>query len=192
LEIQHRRHPITYRLRVGATKSDIEKEQARLVVRLVEALEPFIALEAEGTSTEGFSAATPKIGEGLFFADGEALGVHRMEKQSFVMPFRGVAWLRVIPKAPRILSVELLRNNIGHFGAFGGPVGAFILENAYGVAMLEQAGATWNVDDLYNIFGPAKSGASMPTSCGRGNEAAATGYCRFRSKTSSSRDFVSI
>jgi hypothetical protein len=151
-DMQHRRHPITYRLAEGAGKADIETEKARLVAKLVEALESFIVTASTKTSMEAFPEAAPRIGQGLFFAEGEALGLHRMENQSFVMPFRSVAWLRVIPKTRRILAVELLRNSVGRFGAFGGPVGAFILENGYGVAMLEQAGATWNVDNLSQYF----------------------------------------
>jgi len=151
-DMRHRRHPITYRLADGAGKADIDKEKARLVVRLVEALEPFIGTASAEAPPEAFLATAPKIGHGLFFAEGEALGFHRTEEQSFVMPFRRVAWLRVIPKTRQILAVELLRNSVGRFGAFGGPVSAFILENDYGVAALEQAGATWNVDNLSQYF----------------------------------------
>jgi hypothetical protein len=150
-DIQHRRHPITYRLPEAAPKAEIEKARKALVGKLVEALEPFVA-QTEAAPVKAFSEAAPRIGKGIFFADGEALGFHRIEKQSLVMPFRAVAYLRVIPRTPRIVPLQLFKDNIGRFGAFGLPNGAFILENAYGVAMLSPAGATWNVDSLSQYF----------------------------------------
>jgi hypothetical protein len=150
-DIQHRRHPITYKLAEGASKAEIDKEKARLVAKLVEALELFIAAAPAEVPADAFLAAPAKVGQGIFFDDGEALGYHRQEKQNFVMPFRNIAWLRVIPKERHILAVELLRNSVARFGAFG-PAGAYIMENAYGVAFLEQAGATWNIDNLSQYF----------------------------------------
>jgi hypothetical protein len=151
-DIQHRRHPISYRLAEGASKAEIENETRVLVRKLVEALEPFVVSQPESAPPEAFPETMPKIGKGIFFDEGEPLGFHRMEKQKFVMPFRSVAYLRVIPRTTQILPVELLKDSIGSFGAFGLPAGAYILENAYGVAMLNPAGATWNVDNLSQYF----------------------------------------
>jgi hypothetical protein len=63
-DIQHRRHPITYKLAEAATKAEIDKEKQRLMGKLVEALEPFIAAAPAEVPTDAFLAAPDKIGQG--------------------------------------------------------------------------------------------------------------------------------
>src|SRR5262249_230832 len=110
-DVRHRRHPVTYRLAHGGSRADIEPPHKELVNPFVETLSPFVSAQATPAAAEPFPETPPKIGRGLFFGHGESLGFHRTEKQDFLMPFRSVAWLRLIPRSPlpRTLALDLLQ-----------------------------------------------------------------------------------
>jgi hypothetical protein len=152
-DIQHRRRPIIYRLAEGSDNAEIATEKGRLVEKLIEALAPFLA-QAEAVPAEVFAETPAKIGRGLFFEEGEPLGLYPGEDENYVMPFRSIMYLRVIPRRPleRPLALDLLRKNIGRFSNFAVVTGGVILENDYGVALLSPAGATSNLDSLSQYF----------------------------------------
>jgi len=71
-----------------------------------------------------------------------------------LMPFRSVFYLRVIPTKPlvRPLPMDMLFNNTARYGAFGSGIGNYIRENEYGIAILNPAGDTTNIDSLTQYF----------------------------------------
>ena len=117
-----------------AGKDEIAAEQVKLVAKLVEALGAFKPVEAAPTSS-AFKETQPKIGKGFFFGDGEVLGRSKHDKAEFVMLFRSVLYLRLIPVKPlaRPLPLDLLLESAGRYGAFGSNVGVYARENDYGV-----------------------------------------------------------
>lgn len=139
--------PILYKLAPDASKLEIETEKKRLVGILVEALREYVPKPV----VEPFAELQPQIGQGIYFRDGEVLGENRhgRDKTKYVMPFRKVMWLRVMPSKVLAmpLSVQTLLHNVGKYGAFGAPVGMEpTRENAYGVAFFSPAGNTENID----------------------------------------------
>jgi hypothetical protein len=145
--------PISYHLPEQAGKDEIAAEQVRLVAKLVEALGAFKPVEAAPTSSS-FKETQPKIGKGFFFGDGEVLGRSEHDKAEFVMPFRSVFCLRLIPVKPqaRPLPLDLLLERAGRYGAFGSNVGVYTWENDYGVIVINPAGNTANIDSLTQYF----------------------------------------
>jgi hypothetical protein len=124
----------------------------------VPALAAFKPIEAT-TPGSNFEETTPKIGKAFYFGDGEVLGTSKNDPRSrepveFVMPFRSVFYLRVIPTKPldRPLPMDMLLNNTGRYGAFGNGVGNYIRENGHGIAILNPAGNTLNIDSLTQYF----------------------------------------
>ena len=103
-----------------------------------------------------FKEIQPKIGKAFFFGDGEVLGPSKHGKTEFVMPFRSVFYLRVIPiKAlARPLPIDLLMKNGARFGGFGNSseAGVFIRENDYGVVAFNPAATAGNIDSLTQYF----------------------------------------
>ncbi len=90
----------------------------------------------------------------MFFGDGEVLARSKHDNAEFVMPFRSVFYLRVIPTKllVRPLPVDLLLNRAGRYGAVGSNVGVYIHENDHGVIVLNPAGNTVNIDSLTQYF----------------------------------------
>src|SRR5579871_1781534 len=72
-DVIHRRHPIAYNLKEGASKENIASEKAKLVAQFVTALEPYLASAAPAIETPIFNEAQPKIGKAFYFSDGEVL-----------------------------------------------------------------------------------------------------------------------
>jgi len=70
------------------------------------------------------------------------------------MPFRSVFYLRLIPTRPLAmpLPLSLLLDHAGRYGAFGAKAGVYIRENEYGVAIINPAGDTANIDSLTQHF----------------------------------------
>ncbi|WP_298257223.1 hypothetical protein [Bradyrhizobium sp.] len=148
-DLGHKGGPIIYRLAPEATRQEIEAEKAKLVAVLADALREYLPEPVH----EPFVEMKPKIGQGLFFQEGEILGqnVHDQDKTKFVMSARSVAWLRVIPTRPLSmpLSLQTLLTSVGRYGAFGQPIGGeAIRRNAYGVALLCQAGIAQEVGSI--------------------------------------------
>lgn len=151
-DIRHKGGPIMYELGEGASKPEIAAEKAKLVPSLVEALRPFVATGAT-PDAPAFKEHQPRIGSAFFFGDGQVLGRNKSDNIEWVMPFRSVFYLRVMPTRPlvRPLPLDLLLQNAGRFGAFGDG-GAIVRENEYGVAVINPAGNTSNVDSLTQYF----------------------------------------
>jgi hypothetical protein len=152
-DIKHKGGPILYHLPERAGRDEIAAEKARLVARLVEALGTFRPVEAAAPPS-AFQETPPKIGRAFFFSDGEVLGRSKHDKTEFVMPFRSVFYLRVIPTKSlvRPLPLDLLLERAGRYGAFGSNVGVYIRENDYGVIVINPAGNTGNIDSLTHYF----------------------------------------
>lgn len=148
-DLGHKGGPILYDLSPQATKEVIEAEKKKLVAILSDALKEYLPKPTIVPLAE----MKPKIGQGIYFSDGEILGqdLNSRDKVKYRMPFRRVMWLRVIPTRSLAmpLSVDLLLNNVGRFGPFGVPVGMEpIRQNAYGVAFFRPAGNTENIDNI--------------------------------------------
>jgi hypothetical protein len=151
-DIRHKAGPIIYHLAEGSSAKDIAAEKARLTASLVEALEPFIVTESRSTPT--FSETQPTIGKAFYFKDGEVLARGRHAADEYVLPYRRVVYLRVMPSAPlpRPLSLDLLINKSIRFGKFGQNSGWDRQENDYGVIVFSPAGNTSNIDSLTQFF----------------------------------------
>jgi hypothetical protein len=119
--------PILYHLPGQAGKDEIAAVKTELVAKLVEALSAFKPAETTALAP-AFPETPPKIGKAFFFGDGEVLGRSEHDDVEFVMPFRSVFYLRVIPVKPpaRPLPLELLLTRAGRYGAFGSNVGVYI------------------------------------------------------------------
>ncbi len=114
--------PIMYNLPPDATPKQIDTEKRKLVAVLVDALKEYVPKPV----IVPFEGMKPKIGQGIYFDDGEVLGEDNgsPEKTKWVMPFRKVLWLRLTPSTPlpHPLPVDLLTGNVGRFGPFGIPI----------------------------------------------------------------------
>jgi hypothetical protein len=157
-DIKQKGGPIMYHLAVDAAKDEVTAEKARLISKLVPALAAFKPVEAPAASST-FKETPPKIGKAFYFGDGEVLGKSKHNAASpdpveFVMPFRSVFYMRVIPTKPldRPLPMDMLFNNTARYGAFGSGVGNYIRENEYGIAILNPAGNTTNIDSMTQYF----------------------------------------
>lgn len=148
-DLGHKGGPILYDLAPDASKAQIEAEKKKLTAVLVDALREYVPRP----TIQPFTEMTPKIGQGIYFEDGEVLGANQndRDKTKYYMPFRSVMWLRLIPSRPlgMPLPVRTLLDNIRRFGPFGMPVGMEpIRENAYGVAFFGPAGQTSYIDNI--------------------------------------------
>jgi hypothetical protein len=148
-DLGHKGGPILYRLSPTASRQEIDAERKKLVSVLIEALQAYVPR----TAPLPFPALKPQIGEGIYFKEGEILAEDKnsRDKHKYVMPFRSVMWLRVLPHAPleMPISQHLLMNNAGRFGTFGVPAGGEPLrENDYGTCFFTPAGPTANIDSI--------------------------------------------
>jgi hypothetical protein len=148
-DLGHKGGPILYNLAPDASKADIEREKKRLVATLRVALLEYVPKPV----IEPFAEMKPKIGQGIYFDDGEILVANQndMDKIKYSMPLRHVMWLRVIPnkKLDMPLSVETLLQTVSRFGGFGTPVsGGLVRQNAYDVACFIPAGNTASIDAI--------------------------------------------
>jgi hypothetical protein len=142
-----------YHLPERAGKDEVAAENARLVAKLAEALGAFKPVAA-AAPPPAFQETPAKIGKAFFFGDGEIWAHSKHDKAEFVMPFRSVFYLRVIPTKPlvRPLPLDLLLERARRYGAFGSNVGVYIRENDYGVIIINPAGSTANIDSLTQYF----------------------------------------
>ena len=148
-DLGHKGGPIIYTLAPTATPKEIETEKKKLTLilpRCAEGIRP----SAGHRAVRGYEA---KIGKGIFFDDGEILGEDHnpREPAKYVMPFRKVMWLRLMPhtELPHPLAFDVLTDNIGRYGPFGIPHGfERVRVNRYGACYLTPAGATNNLDAL--------------------------------------------
>ena len=78
--------PIMYNLPPDATPKQIDVEKRKLVAVLVDALKEYVPKPV----IVPFEGMKPKIGQGIYFDDGEILGEDKgsPEKTKWVMPFR--------------------------------------------------------------------------------------------------------
>lgn len=148
-DLGHKGGPIIYNLAPDAKREEIEAERKKLVAILVDALSEYVPR----TTPAPFEEMKPKIGQGIYFEDGEILAENKndREKTKFYMPFRKVMWLRVIPTAalPMPLDIQALMQSVSSFGAFGLPVGMeCVRQNGYGAAYFSAAGATNYIDNI--------------------------------------------
>ncbi len=141
--------PIMYNLPPDATPKQIDVEKRKLVAVLVDALKEYVPKPV----IVPFEGMKPKIGQGIYFDDGEILGEDKgsPEKTKWVMPFRKIFWLRLTPSTPlpHPLPVDLLTGSVGRFGPFGIPQGdERVRVNNYGVCYFTPAGSTNNIDAI--------------------------------------------
>jgi hypothetical protein len=155
-DLGHKGGPISYNLGPSASKAEIDKEKKRLVAVLKEALVEY----APKPIVELFPEMKPKIGDGIYFERGEILGEssNNLNKENYIMPFRDVMWLRVIPsvKLQIPLSFHTLLQHVGAFGSFGiSMYDPLARKNNYGVAFFTPAGNTTNIDEIsqYSPYG---------------------------------------
>jgi hypothetical protein len=140
--------PIFYNLPPDADKNKAEVERRKLVGLLTEALKLFVPIPI----IQSFEEAKAKIGQGIYFDDGEILDRdqgHPTEKTEYAMPSRDVMWLRVIPtKQLRIpLSIDELNRCVEPAGSFGYGSGfGRLRQNNYGVALFSLIGNTSSID----------------------------------------------
>jgi hypothetical protein len=80
------------------------------------ALEPYLAEPTGQVAAPRFPEAQPKIGKAFYFADGEVLFRVEQLATNFVMPFRSVFYLRVIPRTALDghLDIHMLRQTAGN------------------------------------------------------------------------------
>jgi hypothetical protein len=141
--------PIMYSLPPNADKKTIEVERSKLVGVLFDAFSMFVPRPV----IQPFEEMKPKIGRGIYFADGEVLVRDDRDpsRTEYMMPLRDVIWLRVIPTKPLSipLSIGDLLQPIGPAGSFGGGSDTSrIRPNAYGVALFSPAWDTTNIDSI--------------------------------------------
>jgi hypothetical protein len=154
-DIIHRRHPIVYNLKEGATKTEIEREKKKLIQQFANALKPYLTGATTVSQAPSFNEAQPKIGKAFYFSDGERLARLEHPNVDFIMPFRTVFYMRVIPRTPLNgnLAIQTLAQSVSRYGQFRAPpTGASTLQNKYGVIVLSPAGNTHNIDDLVQYF----------------------------------------
>jgi hypothetical protein len=151
-DIAHRRHPITFSLQKNATKGQVQKEKKDLVKKLVEALEPYLTEATAQPSALAFPEAQPKMGKAFYFAEAEVLG--RYSNTDFVMPFRTVIYMRIIPRArpDGHLDIHTLRSSVNRYGSFNHDPTGFVADNKYGVVVGTPAGNTMNLDAVLQYF----------------------------------------
>jgi hypothetical protein len=148
-DLGHKGGPIMYNLAPDATAQQIDTEKRKLVAVLVDALREYVPKPV----VVPFESMKPKIGQGIYFDDGEVLGEDTglSEKTKWVMPFRKVLWLRLSPgtSLPHPLPIDVLTGNVGRFGPFGIPQGyERVRVNNYGVGCFTPAGNTNNIDAI--------------------------------------------
>jgi hypothetical protein len=153
-DIAHRRRPITFNLTEAATPAEIGREKDKLVGQFVTALRPYLTGSASPVKTPQFSKAEPKIGKAIYFSDGEVLVHAKRPDVDFIMPFRALFYMRVIPDQPidGHLDLHRLTENVGRYGQFGLPGGCFVLANKYGAIVASPAGNTNKLDDVFQYF----------------------------------------
>jgi hypothetical protein len=127
-----------------------------------------ITVAAQGGSFK-FSEVEPRMGKAFFFSDGEVLFRDRVRlpgpvsgpEEDFVMPFRTVLYMRVIPSAalPEPLDLSRLKEVVKAYGVFGFPPG-HIAENRHGVICGIPAGTNSTLDDLVQYFPSGETGPS--------------------------------
>src|SRR5262249_1563427 len=152
-DIIHRRRPVVFNLSERATRAELEREKKKLIEQFVTALKPYLA-EPTVQAAPSLSEVQPKIGKAFYFADGEVLHRNDHLNASFVMPFRTVFYMRVIPRTPLDghLDLHKVRQGVGKYGSFGLPAGCFVVENKHGVMVASPAGNTSNLDDVLQYF----------------------------------------
>lgn len=148
-DLGHKGGPILYRLAPEASKAEIEAEKRKLVSVLMDALREYVPRPEQ----KPFEGLKPQVGEGLFFREGEILAEDKNSQGKFkyVMPFRSVMWLRVMPSVALEMPLDrqTLLHSVGRFGTFGAPVGGEpIRENVHGVCFFCPAGDTTNIDAI--------------------------------------------
>lgn len=148
-DLGHKGGPIFYKLAPDASKEDIADEKKKLVAFLTEALRAYVPKP----EPVPFSELKPQIGEGIFFKDGEVLAEDKnsCDKFKYVMPFRSVMWLRVMPSVALEMPLDrqTLLHSVGRFGTFGAPQGGEpTRENDHGVCFFSPAGNTSNIDSI--------------------------------------------
>jgi hypothetical protein len=117
---------------------------------LVDALKEYVAKPV----VVPFESMKPKIGQGIFFDNGEVLAEDKGwpgKEAKYVMPFRKVLWLKLSPRTalPRPLPIDVLTDNIGRFGPFGIPQGFEAVRiNRYGACFFTPAGSTDKIDAI--------------------------------------------
>jgi hypothetical protein len=152
-DIAHRRHPIEYDLKAGATTEEIEKEKKKLVEQFVIALKPYLA-NMPAASVPRFNEAQPIIGTAIYFHDGEVLAHSERPPVDHIMPFRSVFYMRVFPYAVQEghLDIHNLQRNAINYGRFGLEGGWLSRRNKYGVIVGSPAGNTANLDAVLQFF----------------------------------------
>lgn len=148
-DLGHKGGPIMYKLGPGATNDEIEREKKSLAAKLRDALSEYI----QKPVTEPFAEMKPKIGQGIYFDNGEILGEDKnsLNKTKYTMPFRQIMWLRLIPtKSLEIpLSIQRLEQSVASFGTFGISDAPLLRrQNAYGVAFFIPADDKGNIDAI--------------------------------------------
>jgi hypothetical protein len=119
------------------------------------ALEPYLTSAEPALETSSFNELQPKIGIAFYFSDGEVLARINHLNADFIMPFRTVLYMRVIPRKSLDghLDIHKLKQSVGKYGQFRAPpTGASMLQNNYGVIVLSPAGNTTGIDDLVQYF----------------------------------------
>ena len=128
--------PITYTLKEGATKEDVEVAKKGLSEAFYLKLKPFLSKPREVTPT-GFERIQPVRPPAFWFAQGQSVGT-RGDHRRYTMPFERVLFLRLIPTSePKLISHEKTGRMASKYQSFDELGNLYMLRNDEGAAIVE-------------------------------------------------------
>ncbi|MGJ4884191.1 MULTISPECIES: hypothetical protein [unclassified Bradyrhizobium] len=127
--------PVTYSLKEGATKENIDAAKKGLAEAFFLKLRPILSKATE-QSMPGFERVQPARPPAFWFAKGRSVGVRGTTP--YTMPYERALFLRVIPTtAPKLISHEKAGHMASKYGSFDEFGNLYILRNEDGAATCE-------------------------------------------------------
>jgi hypothetical protein len=128
--------PVTYTLKEGATKQEIDTTKKSLADALYLKLKPFLSKTTEHAPT-GYERIQPVRPPAFWFAEGQSVGTRRDDRR-YTMPFERVLFLRLIPTIePKLISHEKAGQMASKYQSFDDMGNLYMLRNDDGAAMCE-------------------------------------------------------
>jgi len=128
--------PVTYTLKEGASKEEIEVAKKVLTEAFYLKLRPFLSKPKEQAPT-GYERIQPVRPPAFWFAQGQSIGTRRDDRR-YTMPFERVLLLRRIPTSePKRSSHEKAGHSASKYQSFDDMGNLYMLRNDDGAAMCE-------------------------------------------------------
>ena len=128
--------PVTYTLKKGAAKQEIDTAKKSLADAFYLKLKPFLSKTTED-APKGYERIQPVRPPAFWFAKGQSVGTRRDDRR-YTMPFERVLFLRLIPKVePKLISHEKAGQIASKYQSFDDMGDLYMLRNDDGAAMCE-------------------------------------------------------